>query len=473
MQTPESPGPIQATTNETTPVNDGSDTPRESLRRAGVIAWSLLGMLLLAAATVWILYMMREIFPPLVLALMVIFLLNPLVSALERRGIRRGMGTGAIYLVFISAVVIAVLLLAPPLVRQVKQLQDQGPELRQNAIETVDRFTSRFGVDIRDTELGSIFGLEPTGSTDPADATVEPVDSTEAGATSTAVPEESKSGSDRSGLAASLFRGVRGFASSALHTIITFILAPIFALYLLIDLPKIQRSFVHYLPPRYRDEWLGILERSGQAVGSFFRGQLVVAAIVGVMSAFAFYLLELPFWLPIGLLAGFFNIIPLIGPFVGGGIAVIVGGVAGGPGLALKAGLAMLVVQQIDNHFISPNVMGRAVRLHPVAVMVALLAGGTLAGLWGMLLAVPATAVARIVALHYYETRVLGTFDPRMIEPGDQVRPPPGSEDISDAVPPVLEDLLGSEEVEGPVSPAIEPEPLTGPRGRPARRPNA
>lgn len=196
---PESPGPNQATTTVSIPMNDGPETPRESLRRAGVVAWSLLGMLLLAAAAVWILYMMREIFPPLVLALMLIFLLNPLVAALERRGIRRGMGTAAIYLVFISLVVIAVLLLAPPLVGQVKQLRDQGPELRQNAIETVDRFTSRFGVDIRDTEIGSIFGLEPTESTDPADATVEPVDSTEAGATSTAVPEESKSGSDRSG----------------------------------------------------------------------------------------------------------------------------------------------------------------------------------------------------------------------------------------------------------------------------------
>ncbi|MGH2811338.1 MAG: AI-2E family transporter, partial [Actinomycetota bacterium] len=74
---------------------------------------------------------------------------------------------------------------------------------------------------------------------------------------------------------------------------------------------------------------------------------------------------------------------------------------------ALYAGVAMIAVQQVDNHFISPNVMGRTLRIHPVTIILALLAGGTIAGLWGMLLAVPATAVGKIVVMHYYMTAVL------------------------------------------------------------------
>jgi hypothetical protein len=79
----------------------------------------------------------------------------------------------------------------------------------------------------------------------------------------------------------------------------------------------------------------------------------------------------------------------------------------------------MLVVQQIDNHFISPKVMGWAVRLHPVAVMIALLLGASLGGIWGMLLAVPMMGVAKILFVHFYETRVLGNWEYVGVVTGD------------------------------------------------------
>ena len=74
----------------------------------------------------------------------------------------------------------------------------------------------------------------------------------------------------------------------------------------------------------------------------------------------------------------------------------------------MKAAVVELIVQQIDNHFLSPNVMKRTVQIHPVTVMLSLLAGGTLAGFWGVLLAVPAVAVAKLVLGHLWETRILG-----------------------------------------------------------------
>ena len=87
---------------------------------------------------------------------------------------------------------------------------------------------------------------------------------------------------------------------------------------------------------------------------------------------------------------------------------MIIGAISGGLGLSVKAAIVMVVVQQVDNHFISPNVMGRAVRLHPVTIILALLAGGTLAGLFGMPLSVPATAVGKIFLMHYYNKHILG-----------------------------------------------------------------
>lgn len=341
----------------------------EGIRRAGSVAWAVLGMLFLVGVFVGILYLVREMLPPLVLALMLIFLMSPLVNALERWGINRVVGTLTIYVFVIAVVVTVGILIAPLVADQIDDLVARGDELKANAAKFVEDLASRVGASFTSNQFD------------------------------TAVDDAL----DRLGG----FRQIARITGGALHGLVIFVLAPIFALYILIDLPKFRNAFVNNLPPKYRDEWLVLLERSGNALGSFFRGQLLVASIVGVMSSVGFLVIGLQFWLPIGLLAGLFNIIPLVGPFVGGGVAVVVGGITGGPGLALKAAIVMVVVQQIDNHFISPNVMGRAVRLHPVSVMFALLAGGTLAGLWGMLLGVPAVAVAKIVGLHYYESRVL------------------------------------------------------------------
>ena len=126
------------------------------------------------------------------------------------------------------------------------------------------------------------------------------------------------------------------------------------------------------------------------------------------MSALGFALIGLPFWFLIGAIAGFFNLIPLVGPYIGGALGFLVGTVTGGVGLGLKAALVELVVQQIDNHIISPNVMKRTVQIHPATVMLAILAGGAVAGFWGVLLGVPAVAVIKLLLGHVWATRVLG-----------------------------------------------------------------
>jgi predicted PurR-regulated permease PerM len=143
-------------------------------------------------------------------------------------------------------------------------------------------------------------------------------------------------------------------------------------------------------------------------VGGFFRGQLLVATVVGILSSIGFYIIDLPFWLVIGAIAGFFNLVPLIGPYIGGGLGFLVGTISGGIGLGLQAALVELIVQQLDNHVISPNVMKRTVNLHPVTVMLSLLAGAALAGFWGVLLGVPAVAVVKLLLGHLWATRVLG-----------------------------------------------------------------
>ena len=124
------------------------------------------------------------------------------------------------------------------------------------------------------------------------------------------------------------------------------------------------------------------------------------------------------------MIAGLFNMIPLIGPWVGAVPGIVIAfTTGGGTSKAIAVAVVMAIVQQIDNHFISPIVMQRAVKLHPAVVMLALLAGGTLAGFFGLLLAVPATATLKIVCGHVWRHYVLG-------EPLDEIEARWEAEDV-------------------------------------------
>ena len=176
-----------------------------------------------------------------------------------------------------------------------------------------------------------------------------------------------------------------------------------------------------------------LTRRLSTAIGGYFRGQLAVAIVVGIMASIGMLIIDLPFWLIVGMIAGLFNMIPLIGPWVGAvpGIVIAVT-TGGGVGKAIAVAVVMAIVQQIDNHFISPIVMQRAVKLHPAAVMMALLAGGTIGGFFGLLVAVPTAAVLKILLGHLWRTYVLGEpFDTQLvITDAEDARPGGVVEDV-------------------------------------------
>jgi predicted PurR-regulated permease PerM len=374
-------------------------TPRlpagERLRRAGIGAWSIIGLLVLTAISVWLLFKIRVIFPPLVLALLIIYLLNPVVNRLQARGIPRVFGALIAYAVVAVAITLLGIVLAPFVARQVDSLGDRWPELKLDFVRSIEGFgeaiETRFNFEVDTSQVVCLFGAEDIeGPDQPTQAECDEV--------TRRYREQILQQAGR----------ITEFGTGILELMLIFILAPLLALYLLIDLPQVQRDLLHLVPENLREEFSDLGSKVGRAVGGFFRGQLLVALLVGVLSSAGFALVGLDFWLVIGAIAGFTNLIPLVGPFIGGGLGFIIGTVTEGLDTGLYAALVALIVQQVDNHIISPNVMKRTVQLHPVTVMLSLLAGGTLAGFWGVLLAVPAVAVTKLLLGHLWATRVLG-----------------------------------------------------------------
>lgn len=369
--------------------------PGERLRRAGMGAWSIIGIVIVVAMLAVVLEKIRVILPPLGLALLIIYLVNPLVTRLQRRGVPRLAGTLLAYVVVLGGIGLLLSALVPFISNQVDEFSEQWPEFRTKTITFIDdtavTIEERFGLQVNTTRADCLLGADEDPqiegpSTEKCDEVMETFQNRVV---------------DRLGSFTEVGRNV-------LEVLLIFIIGPLVALYLLIDLPDIQRDILRLVPAAHRDEVSDLGNKIGRAVGGFFRGQLLIALLVGVLSAIGFRLIGLPFWLLIGAIAGFFNLIPLIGPFIGGALGFLVGTMTVGVELGFKAALVELAVQQFDNHVLSPTIMKRTVQIHPATVMLALLAGGTIAGFWGVLLGVPAVAVLKLLAGHVWATRVLG-----------------------------------------------------------------
>jgi predicted PurR-regulated permease PerM len=350
-------------------------SPYERFVRIGIIAWCGIGVIILAYLMLRLMVYVNPVVPPLLLAIAVVYLLNPLVSALERRGVPRVAGAGIVYLLFLCIVALAISLLVPVVTRQVGQVIDHFPDYLADAQAYVRRVAARFG-------------QEPDFRLDAEQ-----------------VREWLSAGENRQAVTRYL-TGLRSVTTSVISGLIIFVLGPVMAFYLLVDLPRLRRGAMALVPPGRRNEIKALMDQIGQAVGGFFRGQLLVALFVGVASSIGLWAIGLPYWLLVGIVAGIFNLVPLVGPFIGGGLAVIIALVSGEPLKAVWAALVLLAVQQIDNHLISPNVMGRTVQLHPVVVMLALLVGASFAGLFGMLVVVPLVAMAKIIFLYIWSKYV-------------------------------------------------------------------
>jgi predicted PurR-regulated permease PerM len=350
-------------------------SPYERFVRVGIIAWSGIGVIILGYLLLRLLVYINPVVPPLLIAIAVVYLLNPLVTALERRGVPRVAGAGVVYILFLCIMALVISLLVPVVTRQIGTMIDHFPDYLADGQAAVRRVAARFG-------------QEPDFRMDAEQ-----------------VREWLAAGENRQAVTRYL-TGLRSVTTSLLSGLIIFVLGPVMAFYLLVDLPRLRRGAMALVPPARREEVRNLMERIGQAVGGFFRGQLLVALFVGVASSIGLWAIGLPFWLLVGMVAGLFNLVPLVGPFIGGGLAVVIALVSGEPLKAVWAALVLLVVQQIDNHLISPNVMGRTVQLHPVVVMLALLVGASFAGLFGMLVIVPLVAVAKIVFLFVWSKYV-------------------------------------------------------------------
>jgi predicted PurR-regulated permease PerM len=184
-----------------------------------------------------------------------------------------------------------------------------------------------------------------------------------------------------------VLRVATGAFGGLVQVIFTFILA----LYLTADGDRIRRYTIRLLPFDRQEQALRVSERVGQRLGAWARGQIILGVIIGTLTWLAALAIGLPYAGALALIAGVGELIPTLGPIIAA-VPFVTIGFLSSPTQGLLALGAAILIQQLENHLIVPRVMGQAVEIHPVVVMVAILAGNELLGITGALLAVPVAA---------------------------------------------------------------------------------
>jgi predicted PurR-regulated permease PerM len=351
------------------------------MRRLAYGIWSIVGFGVLLAALIWMASQVKIIWLPLAFAGGLVIILNPVVKALSRVAIPRVLAALFAFIVLGAFVTAIGFLVVPTIQAQSSEFGERLPEIYDDTVTL-----------LRETGDNLGFDLGPVWTSETIQEWIQDPNNQEAIQTIVG------------GFGSGAGRLLAGVAEVA----VVVILAPILAFYLLVDLPRTRRLAFELTPPRLRDEVSHVSGQLSTALSSFVRGQLLVSLFVGVLSSAVLFVLDVPFWLIIGMATGFLNLIPLVGPFFGAALAASVSLLDGHLSTAVIAVVAFTIIQQLDNHIITPMVQRARVHLSPVIIVLALLMGGSLAGLLGVVLAVPTFAALRIVTGHLWRTRVLG-----------------------------------------------------------------
>jgi len=340
-----------------------------------------------AVTAVWFVAELSGVLTPFVIAFGIAYLLAPVVDWLVRRGVRRALAIAAVLVPFLLGLVLILLVLVPQLERQVLEFASRIPELAHRVftwgLQLRGRFVAGGGAGLlTDEQLRRLESLQPADLV----ALVQ---------------------GQWTAVGTYLWKGVLGIGrgiGSGLGLLLSVIgyvvVAPVVTFYLLKSWPDLLSELEALLPPAQRPGILGFLREYDGALGRFVRGQLTEAALVAMLTGGALSLLGFPGAVLVGVVAGVFNLIPVIGLPISVIPGVLFALVAPSVGTALlQLAAVFIAVQFIDGSVTGPRIVGGSVGLNPVWVMIAVLVFGNLMGFIGMLLAVPMAVLVKMLVV--------------------------------------------------------------------------
>lgn len=343
----------------------------------GLIILMLIGIIVFIYSQVSFIFnpiiiVLSTVMPPVILAFIAYYLLNPIVNLLERIHIKRIWGILIIILGISGLLTGLILLTAPAVEAQVKDLAEKFPEYIKQMGEGLkswiqNSFLAPYydqGYDWFTTHLNDL---------------------------------TSKIGDYLGGAV----EGIQNVASTLTSIIIALLTFPFILFFLLKDADEFKRYCLKILPPKYRNGAKQILNSMDVQVGSYIQGQIIVALCIGTLLFIGYLIIGLDYAITLAIIAAVTSVVPYLGPIIAILPAIIIALVAS-PIMLLKLGIVWAAVQFLEGNFISPNIMGRTLRIHPLTVILVLLCAGNLFGIVGVILGIPGYAILKVITVHIF-----------------------------------------------------------------------
>ncbi len=314
----------------------------------------------------WLFYKLSNIITIIIISTLLAYILDPIASTLEAKGLGRTITTIIIFVLFFTAIFLLGWKVFPTIFNDLLSLQNNlNPNTTENFLSQVENFLQQHISFINIKELNLQNEINDFVST--------------------------------------LSKQLIAFAADLVSVISTVIIIPFVTFFLLKEGRDMKKLLISYLPNRYFEMSLNILHKMDQQLGSYLRGQFIEAFVVGSLAILALWILGIKYFILIGVFAGLANLIPYVGP-VAGAIPAILVAVANGSdsSLIIYIIIAFAIIQMIDNVVMQPLVLSKSVNLHPLIIVLAVLIGGKFFGVLGMFLAVPIAGILKVTSSEIY-----------------------------------------------------------------------
>lgn len=316
---------------------------------------------------------LSTVIAPVILAIIAYYLFNPLINWLEKHKVKRIWGIILLLLAIIALITGLMVIIVPVIREQVISFVENFPRY----VDTLSSAFNRWSAD-------SIFGTTINSSAQWFNEFISDV------------PRKIV---DNLNTTTNSISNVVSTVSSVVTTLVMF---PIITFFLLKDDQRFVEYTVKIVPPKFRRDYITVFTTINEQVGSYIKGQLIVSLCIGILMYIGFMIIGLEYAAILALVAAFTCVIPFIGPTIAIIPALIIA-LIDSPFMLLKLLLVWIVVQTLEGHLVSPNIMGKSLKIHPLTIIISLLVMGELLGVAGLILGIPLYAIIKVIVSFIFQ----------------------------------------------------------------------
>ena len=309
---------------------------------------------------------------PIIVSLVLFYLFNPIVNLMERYRIPRLLGITIIYVAIVGIITLIVNLLIPLIGSQVESFIKNSPHYLSKITQSVDKITNN---SLLSGYMGQINDwLESAQKKIPS-------------------------------MLSDYFDGfgskLASFAEAVANVGVVIVTTPFVLFFMLKDGHRFKDYTTKIMPPKFRKDFHDLLEKMSVQVGSYIQGQIIVSFCIGVLLFIGYSIIGLKYALVLASIAAVTSVVPYLGPTIAISPAIVIA-IITSPLMLLKLAIVWTLVQFFEGHFISPNVMGKTLKIHPLTIIFILLCAGNLMGVVGVIIGIPFYAVLKVLVSHIF-----------------------------------------------------------------------